>query len=95
MCIFFRCIFQGLQPQSVGSSRAVPAPQMPGFAGDETVIFQTLQVIGQRTDGDAALTSQTLLRRPATAILVGAVGKGHEDQLAASRQALVAGLQNG
>lgn len=95
MCIFFRCIFQGLQVQRVGSSRAVPASQMPGFAGEETVIFQRLQVIGQRTDGYAALTSQALLRRPATAILVGAVGKGHENQLAAPGQALVAGFQNG
>ena len=68
---------------------------MPGFAHDETVIFQRLQVIGQRTNGDAALASQALLRRPAAAILVGAIGKGHEDQLAASGQALVAGFQNG
>ncbi len=90
MCNFFRCILQLRHVQRVDSSRSIPPPEVLGAALQKAVSLQALQVVGDSADADTALAGQKLLRRPAAALRVGAVGERHQHQLATTRQALVA-----
>jgi len=51
-------------------------------------------VIGDGADADPALPRQKLLRGPAAALRVRPVGKGHQDELAATADPRVAGIQH-
>lgn len=62
----------------------VALPQMLSVPGDEAILLQRLEVVGQRTDRYSTLTRQSLLRGPAATLLVRPVGKGHKHELAAS-----------
>lgn len=49
---------------------------------------------GDGADADPALPRQKLLRGPAAALRVRPVGKGHKDELAATADTRVAGIQH-
>lgn len=80
--------------QRVDGSRPVPPASVLCVAADKPVLFQRLQVIGKGADGNATLPAQKLLRGPAAAFLVRAIGKGHEDQLPAPCEARIAAIEH-